>query len=106
MLQFRQIKLLFLAGTYIVDIQSPFNATDQSRIRLRNISDTVTTITSFSQTITNNAFMIITINLTLSASKIFELQYYVTTTNGNTDLGLPDGIESDETYTMIRVVKI
>ena len=60
-----------------------------------NITDATSELTSYSRTITDNSY--ITINATVHfINKILEVQYYASTTNNSTDLGIPDGIESDE----------
>ncbi len=99
-------QLTFAAGSYFIDIQSPFNNTDQTRLRLMNISDSISELTSYSRTITDNSYITINATVTFTSTKTVEIQYYATTTNNTTDLGIPDGIASDETYTMVRVIKI
>ena len=50
-------------------------------------------------------FLLLSTTLSLTSPKVFEVQYYVTTSTANTDLGLPTGIDA-EIYTYVKLTKL
>ena len=94
------------SGNYLIDIVVPFNKTDQTRIRLQNITDNVTVLISINKTFQDNAYLLLNSYVALAAVKTFEIQYYATSSVNNTDLGIPDGITGNEIYTIVRILKI
>lgn len=102
------------AGTYDIDASSFFYLTGNTKIRLRNITDSVTTIVGNSElfptaeSISTGAISILRGRFTISSTKTFELQYFSSFRSENDDgLGFPVGDgEEVEVYANVILYKI
>jgi len=98
-------QLTMAAGNYNIDINVPFFRTGVTKIRLRNITDSATLAESNGMIINDGATLNISTYISLIATKIVEIQYYVTASIDNSDLGVPMGIDN-EMYTTIRISRL
>jgi len=98
------------AGTYEYDGSAPANRADRHQVRLYNVTDaTVVDVgtsecTDYGLNATSRSVLRGT--LTISATKIFELQHYLNAGGQTYSLGMPVSSGSVEVYTEIRFRKI
>ena len=96
------------AGTYYVMASSTFYESNNTKIKLRNTTDSTDTI------IGQNAYIGTGIGssayiqgmFTIAASKNFEVQYRLTNASGAAGLGLSAGFGVSEVYTMIGITRV
>jgi len=99
------------AGTYKIRVTSPFMTASGARIRLRNITDSTTTCvgtSAYNQT-PDLVECISTIDdvFTISAAKVFEIQYRVVLSRATNGLGVSGGdLGEVEVYTRVFIEKI
>jgi hypothetical protein len=84
-------QITLVAGTYKIKMISPHYQTGTSRTRLRNITDSLTTVLSTSsQTSTTDSVQTYAIGVgifTITSSKVFEVQQYFQNITGGTNTG-------------------
>ena len=99
-----------IAGTYEVNAEVCFNAVNGCRIRLRNTTDSSNAAisnTGNAGASAHNVYLPMTGRFTITASKAFELQYFVETTVSTTGLGEDDAITAGtERYVSVELRKI
>lgn len=98
-------QITILPGNYNIDINVPFFRTNNTKIRLYNITDNVTIASSTNIQAINGATAHISTNVNIGSTKVLEIQYYATNSVDNSDLGVPMGIEN-EIYSSIRISKL
>ncbi len=96
------------AGSYLAEGITELYAANAARMRLRNITDTATTLVSMSD---NGAATVTTtpeINgpFTIAASKTFELQYWVGNATATNGLGQGSSSGEIEIYTRIKIRQV
>ncbi len=92
-------QITLLAGTYRCVIQIPFYSTAETITRLRNITDSTTTVNGSSLFHSAFGHSFIVGRFTIAASKTFEIQYWATSGGGGTNgLGYVTSLGS-EVYT-------
>ena len=81
--------MTLLAGTYRVCARSPFSGAQAARLRLRNTSDSTTTLLGIvTETVTNQGNTAhLAGRFTIAATKNFELQYFCTVSTATVGLG-------------------
>lgn len=96
------------AGTYKVFCMSPFYNVTGVAIRLRNTSDSTTTIASVNTYFAGTAggYAQLDGTFTITASKNFEVQYYCNTAVATNGLGVALSGGISEIYTQITIEKI
>jgi hypothetical protein len=99
------------AGTYLITATSPHWQSNQVKIRLQNTTDSTTAIIGTSTYFATTSGTSSTTNLngqfTITASKNFELQYYVKNAFTDEGLGIKSNITSiSEVYAIIQIQKV
>lgn len=98
------------AGTYHIDASAPAQSTAAHRIRLRNITDSTTSLLGSSETSTNASTVTsssrIVGELTITSSKVFELQHYTTTAQPTNGFGIASGTGENEVYAQVKIIRI
>ncbi len=98
------------AGTYIATAFSPMRNTNNSKIRLFNVTDsTITAVgnnTSMDSTGGVGGICTVQAHFTIAASKAFAVQYYATTAVATFGLGSATSASTSEIYTSIQIEKI
>lgn len=96
------------AGTYRVFCMSPFYNVTGVAIRLRNTSDSTTTLASVNTYFagTSGGYSQLEGTFTITASKNFEVQYYCNTAVATNGLGVALSGGISEIYTQITIVKV
>ena len=98
------------AGTYRMSAEAPASSSLQHRIRLRNISDSTTTLLGTSgycpTAVSANTVSSIRGVFTITSSKTFELQHYFNTAQATNGLGIAATSGENEVYTMIEIQKV
>lgn len=99
------------AGTYTIHAEAPCNQTDFFQTRLRNITDSTTTIIGTSEYNENAAGAAQTVSFvdgtfTISAAKTFELQMQVVTNNGSASALGRAGSFGTEVYSRVVLNKL
>jgi hypothetical protein len=99
--------IALLAGTYRVSAISPFFNVTGVAIRLRNTTDSTTTLASVNQymTNTNGGYAILDGVFTITGTKNFEVQYYCNTAVATNGLGVALSGGISEIYTQITIEK-
>ena len=99
--------IALLAGTYRVTAIAPFYSVTGVAIRLRNTTDSTTTLASVNSYVqTNNGgYAILEGTFTITATKNFEVQYICNTTWATAGLGVNLSGGISEIYTQITIVK-
>ncbi len=98
-------QITVLPGNYNISINVPFYRTSNSKIRLRNITDSATVASSPNGYAADGVTASIHANLNIGTTKVLEVQYYVSNSVDNTDLGVPLGIDT-EIYSSFRISKL
>jgi len=100
-------------GVYLIFASAPTFRVDESKIRLRNITDGATLLVgslanSENGTGTGNdqSNSIVMGEITISTQKILEIQHYFRTTQATNGFGQPYGIGENEVYTQVKITKI
>ncbi|MCW8988290.1 MAG: hypothetical protein OQK75_11555 [Gammaproteobacteria bacterium] len=95
------------AGTYTIMASAPAYACNVSQARLRNISDSTTTLLGTSEHAASGIGVsnrsLIVGQFTIASSKIFEIQHYVGT---STQMGNPASTGTSEIYTIVELWKV
>ena len=99
--------IALLAGTYRVTVIAPFYSVTGVVIRLRNTTDSTSTLQSVNNYITTNngGYAILEGTFTITATKNFEVQYNCNTTWATGGLGIALSGGLSEIYTQITIVK-
>ena len=104
-------QITLTAGTYRCYISAPAYYTAPHKTRLRNISDSTTTLVGTSETTQNqgdgmqNRSFIVG-SFSIASSKVFEVQHRCITTAPNTGLGVATNVGEVEVYTMAEFWKV
>jgi hypothetical protein len=100
-------------GSYYIEAKAPGNYANTHRIRLRNITDSVTTILGMNNVCQNNTGSLdgsiaeLEGHFTLSSVKTFEIQHYFQTTYAGPGLGAALNVSGEsEVYTTVKLQKI
>jgi hypothetical protein len=98
------------AGTYRIKAHAPAYKVNRHRISLRNISDSVDVVLGTSEfshasdnTVTRSFCFC---QLTISASKTFEIQHQCQTTANTFGFGVDSNFSEDEIYTIVEIWKV
>jgi hypothetical protein len=98
------------AGTYLVTASAPFYATNSTKLKLRNTTDSTDTAIGVSSDFASSNFVagiaLLTGYFTIAASKDFELQYRVASVKATTGLGLANSFSVSEIYSTIQIQKV
>lgn len=100
--------IALLAGTYNVSAIAPFYNVTGTAIRLRNTSDSTTTLASVNAYFsgTSGGYAILDGTFTITATKNFEVQYYCNTAVALNGLGVALSGGISEIYTQITINKV
>lgn len=99
-----------VSGTYIIRATAPALGTDSHKSRLRNITDSTTTLigssayASFGSSTAEAS--IIQGRFTIASSKVFEIQHRCQTTMANIGYGVESNLGESEVYTVVELWKI
>lgn len=105
-------------GTYEIFARIPFNMTNGAdpqfvKCRLRNITDSATTLAGDSGrfgdadvSLVMSEYQMIMGIFTITASKVFEIQYQCTANAVANGLGLASNFTENEVYTQVRLMKL
>lgn len=96
------------AGTYRVSAFATFFATGTGKIRLRNTSDNISIVggnTSANAGGNGGSTAVLNSRFTIAATKNIELQYWVASTSGTSDLGQPASSGEVEVYAGVTFIK-
>lgn len=103
-------QITLAAGTYVCEIRVPAYAVGRHQARLRNMTDTATTLVgssaSTSSTATVTTDSIITGRFTIADSKTFEVQHQCASTQATVGFGLASNWGEIEIYTVARFWKV
>lgn len=103
-------QITLAAGTYIADITCPAGVVAEHKARLRNITDSSTTLVGTSEYTgtgnTNYTTSRITGRFTIASSKTFEVQHRCTTTKSTDGFGNASNFSELEVYTVARFWKV
>jgi len=98
------------AGVYEIVASSPARQSDTHRIRLRNITDSVTSLLGSSElagsAIVSQTNSILTGQITLTSTKTFEIQHQINTAKATDGLGAAGTSGESEVYTQVKITKI
>lgn len=98
------------SGEYIVEGCAPFLATTNVKTRIRNITDSSTVIGGSSEyASTANQHSVkscVSGRFTISAQKVFELQYYASTAAATNGLGNAVSSGESEVYSQLKITKV
>jgi len=98
------------AGTYDIFATAPALSSNGHKIRLRNITDSTNSIIGSSE-LTDSVVTVQTISnlsgqITINASKTFELQHYIATARAINGLGGQVGNGDVETFAQVKITKV
>jgi hypothetical protein len=98
------------AGTYFIEGAAPAFDINAHKIRLRNITDGVTSLVGESAYATNGggdmSYARLYGNLTITSAKTFELQHWSALAEATIGLGNPVGSGENEIYAQVKIQKI
>ena len=98
------------AGSYLIKASAPAKRVNKHQIRLQNITDSTTVEYGTSEQAYGGSSYICTrsflsVQLTISASKVFEIQHRCNDTEANTGLGQDLTFGGVELYTLVEIYK-
>ena len=98
------------AGSYLIKASAPAKRVNKHQIRLQNITDSTTVEYGTSEQAYGGSSYICTrsflsVQLTISASKVFEIQHRCSETESNTGLGQDLTFGGVELYTLVEIYK-
>jgi hypothetical protein len=97
------------SGTYFIIAHAPSYLSSLNKLRLRNITDTTTTLEGMSQfndpTYGGHAHNFMTGRFTIASSKVFEIQHWINDGQGTNGLGRFVG-QGTEVYTTVQIWKV
>lgn len=103
-------QFILSAGTYYIEASAQGYLVDQHKIRIRNITDTTTSIIGLSAVSGGAAATAThaTLNgeVIISASKTFELQHYTQTASATSGLGRATSSGESEIFSMVKITKV
>ena len=98
------------AGEYYIEASAVAGAVGNHKIKIRNItdsSDSIIGVAAFNPTsVVNNISAIAVGKITISSSKLFELQHRVTTTTASIGLGSAASYGDNEVYSIVKITKV
>jgi hypothetical protein len=98
------------AGLYQVYASGPFFQTGSSRLKIANITDTTDAILSQSTSALTTNSEVCEVELigeiSITATKTFELQYRVQSTKTTNGLGIAGNLGSNEVFGMVQITKV
>lgn len=98
------------AGTYSIDAFALARSSEQHKIRIRNITDGVTSLIGSSEYIQSTANVQTKSNLSgeimITSTKVFELQHFITTALATTGLGVAVASGESEVYAQVKITKV
>ena len=98
------------AGTYNVEASAPSVASNSNKLRLRNVTDSTTSIIGQSEY--NQASSIVQVRsflsgeVTITSSKTFQLEHYTTTARATDGLGVQTTTGENEVYAQVKITKV
>lgn len=99
-----------VSGTYLIRATAPAYAVDRHKARLRNMTDSSTTLvgsSAYSSNVYSSAEpSIIEGRFTIAAAKAFEIQHQCQTTVATLGFGVESNFGESEVYTIIELWKI
>jgi hypothetical protein len=99
-----------ISGTYIIRASAPAYSTDRHKTRLRNITDSTTTLIGTSAYSSNTGqsaeASIIEDRFTIASAKAFEIQHQCQTTQALNGYGVESNLGESEVYTVVELWKI
>jgi hypothetical protein len=97
------------SGTYFIIAHAPSYLSSLNKLRLRNITDTTTTLEGMSQfndpTYNGHGHNFMTGRFTIASSKVFEIQHWINDAQGTNGLGRFVG-QGTEVYTTVQIWKV
>lgn len=96
-------------GTYRIQVSAPAVGVSRHRLRLRNITDSTTDAvgaSAYSGGVTAATPASLSTQITISASKTFEIQHYTESARAGNGLGEAAGDGETEVYTVVELWKI
>lgn len=98
------------AGTYYVDAKAPAVAVNANKLRLRNITDSSTSILGMSCSATSTSVTgthaVLAGEITIATTKTFELQHYTESARGVDGFGDATSNGDVESYSIVKIMKI
>lgn len=100
------------AGTYYIRASAPAGFVNSHKIRFRNITDSSTALIGSSEYVSpvNTGFFTtrstLSGEITITSSKVFELQHYVSTTRASDGLGTISSNGESEVYSIVEIQRI
>jgi hypothetical protein len=97
------------AGTYRIRAQVPGYAVNTHKAKLRNVTDSADTLIGTSEHAGNENVVtnsVVVGEFTITATKTFELQHRIATSNGVADAGHAWNVGVNEVYTIVEIWKI
>jgi hypothetical protein len=103
-------QITLAAGTYFIQARAPSHQGSETKLRLRNITDTATELVGgshWNNTADGQEWAMMQGRFTIAASKVFELQHYITTASASNGLGINSTTGEIEVYAevLIELVK-
>lgn len=96
-------------GRYHVHVECSFYQTSETRLRLRNVTDSQTCAVSLNAFVRGSPTISVTLDGVVNVAatpKTFRLEYYCQSQRKNTGLGRATGTGEDEVYTIVRIAKL
>jgi hypothetical protein len=98
------------AGTFEITASAPARQSDAHRIRLRNITDSSTTLLGSSELagsgVVSQSNSIISGQITLSSPKTFEIQHQTNTGRATDGFGAAGSSGESEVFTQVKIIRI
>jgi len=95
-------------GRYHVHAESTFYRTDNTRLRLRNVTDNLTEEVSLSAYAHTGSTIVVALSgvvTVLSAEKTFRLEYFCSKSQRSDGLGVASGSGDSEVFTTVRITR-
>jgi hypothetical protein len=98
------------AGTYYIEASAPAQRSDKSKIRLRNITTSSTSILGTSEnvdgTLAAQTRSVLSGEVIIATSTTFELQHYTQTALASIGLGVASSTGENEVYSIVKITKV
>lgn len=98
------------SGTYKVEANSCQFASNRNKLRLRNITDAITALVGSNNfglsTANGGSEALMSGEITITSSKVFELQHYMETANASLGFGTAVTSGENEIYSVVKITKI
>ena len=96
-----------VAGTYLIIVNAPAYDSSYHQARLANIDDTTYTYGTSEFNVTNcQSFSRIILHVTIAATKTYEVQHRVNTSEATIGYGVPNSFGGTEVYTQVVIIRI